>query len=540
MLPANAASVVDSAEARQLPALIAEWEAAGDARTWLARALRVDLALLTELPHLALPTLARRCAFDAAWYRQAPEGPPEAAAATALAEAWAAAPGPRHLRAVRPPAVPLTGGVVEEYRTSVLGELCLSGDGTQLGVVGDAGMIAWDRASGRRTDRGARPGASGAWSPLLPARSGATWSLARENTWEYLVLESSAGDKIAIDLGVDLIGRAVHAIDDGRVIVDCDDPDAGARHWLIDVRAQRIVWTASGDCRAAVLDGAHVISGSSRGVAIQSVATGDAHASWAGPAVDAIAVLRGGAIVTRSGAVIRVWERTARGAELAGTYGWTTAQFSPTGDRLVTGGNLCHARTGAHVARMQVNGPGWLEGGPPAPCQALVDDAFIEIQPMGLRVWDGRDGRLRVTDSSQVARIGDRVAFDPRGRYYAIGHRQTGKLAVRALAGGTTLLAHTVPLATGDALGFTADGEALWWHAKDGTRWIQPVSARGSERALAADQPTPVAPPPITHAVRGGLLVVGELAAPCDEPEVVASPDGRAFAARRSHYVIVD
>jgi hypothetical protein len=544
MLPANAASVVDSAEARQLPVLIAEWAAAADARRWLARALRVDLALLVELPHLALTCLARRTAQDAAWFVRAPDVTPEAARAAELAAEWATASG-RRLRAVRPPAVPLAAGVLEEYRTSARGELCVSPDGAQLGVVGDDGeTVSWDRLSGRRTDRAASAAASGAWAPLLPPpRPAVTWTIARDNTWQHLALVSSESAAVAIDLGVDMAGRAVRMLDEHRAIVDCDDLEGEARHFLVDLRTRRIAWTADGDCAAAVLALAAdvAICAGRYGVAIRALARGEARGGWPCPAVDALAVLPSGEIVTRTGAVIRVWERAAQGAELAATSGWTTAQFSPSGDRLVTGGMLCDARTGAPLARMNVNGPGgWLEGGPPSPCQGLVDGAFVELQPFGLHVWDARGGELRVEDRQQAARYDDHVAFDPRGRYYALGQRRTGKLVVRALADGESLFERIVPLATRDPIGFTADGAHVWWHAADGTRWIAPLAERAGARLLAADEPTPAIPPPRAHAVRDGLLVIDDLAIPCDDTEVIASPDGRAFAARRTHVTIAD
>ena len=49
------ARVIDEAEAGQLPVLIDDWLMAGDARHWIARALRVDLAVLVDRPELVVP-----------------------------------------------------------------------------------------------------------------------------------------------------------------------------------------------------------------------------------------------------------------------------------------------------------------------------------------------------------------------------------------------------------------------------------------------------------------------------------------------------
>lgn len=542
MLPANAASVVESAEARQLPALIAEWEVATDERHWLARALRVDLALVTAHPGLALACLAARCAHDPIWYAYSPPVPAEAARAAELAAAWAT--GTPRLRALRPPPVPLVGGVREEYRTSLAGELCASADGLQLGVTAaDGAAISWDRTSGRRTDGAADDAAfSGAWFPLRPLGGGPRWTIGRDSTWCHLVLVGPAGEVRALDLGAEVIARAVRTLDATHVIVELDDLDGGARHDLVELGpAPRIAWTADGDCRAAVLAAGQVVCAGTRGVAIRDLRTGDHVFSWTCPPVDALARLADGALVTRSGPVLRVWEPGARGGELAATYGWTTAQFSPAGDRLVTGGNLCDARTGAHLARMTVNGPGWLEGGPPAPCQALVAGAFVELQPFGLRVWESGAGQLIIEDRTRSARHDDIVAFDPTGAHYALARRATGALSVVALAGGAVRIAHGIELARGQALGFTADGRALWWHDAEGRRWLHPLAGTHSlesPRLLGPDEPTPSLPAAPTIAVRDGLLAIGELAAPCDDPEVTASPDGRAYAARRSHYIV--
>ena len=40
--------VIDEADARQLPSLIAEWSDGSETQRWIARALRIDQALLTE------------------------------------------------------------------------------------------------------------------------------------------------------------------------------------------------------------------------------------------------------------------------------------------------------------------------------------------------------------------------------------------------------------------------------------------------------------------------------------------------------------
>ncbi|HEY6036658.1 MAG TPA: hypothetical protein VIV58_20415, partial [Kofleriaceae bacterium] len=87
------ARVIDEADAGQLPVLIDDWLTAGDARHWIARALKLDLAVLVERPELVVPCLLRRCAWIGAEYPQISrrgEPPIEAVAVRGLARSWEA------------------------------------------------------------------------------------------------------------------------------------------------------------------------------------------------------------------------------------------------------------------------------------------------------------------------------------------------------------------------------------------------------------------------------------------------------------------
>lgn len=113
MIGVSLARLLDEAHAGQLPALI--WHL-GDSP--IARALRIDLALLVARPELALPALYRRCGVwaddyrDPWWRPQIPTPPPD--------------------------------GLVEEYRTSHRDRLWLTE--AHVGV----GDHAWERATGKR------------------------------------------------------------------------------------------------------------------------------------------------------------------------------------------------------------------------------------------------------------------------------------------------------------------------------------------------------------------------------------------------------
>jgi hypothetical protein len=121
------ARVLDEAGARQLPALIEDWESADDARSWIARALRIDLALAIEKPEIVMPALHRRCVRfgdDQPWFKRA-KHPRHAHEAAVVVEDWIAvwSPGRQWLRSLWPPALTLDAGVVDEYRSEVRGQV---------------------------------------------------------------------------------------------------------------------------------------------------------------------------------------------------------------------------------------------------------------------------------------------------------------------------------------------------------------------------------------------------------------------------------
>jgi hypothetical protein len=535
--------IVEETDARQLPALIDEWWDAPDHRRWIARALRIDLALLTERPELVIPCLHRRCAWpgapeEAAFYVERTRVPPEAAALREAMRGWR--PGAPWLRSLRPPPVPLDAGVVEEYRTAVAGELAFSADGALIGVIGGLGAVAWERATGRRSAASARNFGEGRRAPR--------WRK-DVSTWGALVF-SDEERRVGIELARGENSLGSWEVAPGLVLIELYNDDLDHLRALVDVGAGRVVWRSYGRCSAAAAmpSGDTIAVGSADGIDMLSLATGEVYISWASPAVGALAVSPDGLVASRSGSVIRVWRPAVAGARvcaLAGTSGWTSAELSVDGARLVTGTLLCDGRTGALVARMDVNSPdGWLAGGPPRRCQRLTTTAFAEIMPSGLTLWDARDGAPIVRDEERKARFGDVVAFDAIGRHHAIA-RENGRLRVYRLRGGA--LVYSRDATQVEALGFSPRGEQLWWETEAGERWVvelpadgRPVDEAPTARRLADGAPLPAEPTPIQVAVSDGLLVAGGAIIPCDDPAVVTSLDGRYFASRTSHYALED
>ena len=558
------ARVFEEADARQLPAVIDEWWDAADVRRWLARALRIDLALLTERPELVLPCLHRRCAWlgvpaEVAFYRGRLAPPPEAAALRDLVGDWR--PERPWLRSLRPPQIPLDGGVLEEYRTPVRGDLRLSDDAEIIAVIGAsagaADTAAWERASGRRA-LGAR-----SRPPAPPPLD--RWRLGLRDRWSRLVLESEAR-RIVLEIERELAGphddtivRSARQLTDELVLA------AGNHfHCLVDVRAERILWTARGGVEAAALlpDGARLCRAGSGGLELASLATGATLAAWAAPYVRQIVPAADGTIATLSAGVVRVWDPTlaARApARLPAMDGDTPAQLSPDETRLVTGRLLCDARTGAPIAILDVRAAPWLDG-IRFDYQCLTDGGFAEILPFspGFRLWSSRDGSLLVSDPARTSSMWDALAFDPLGAKYAVipnagfGGRH---LRVHDLHSGALVLTLDDVRPASDgwrfALGFSPDGAHLWWETDAGDRFVLPLSPAGPHaqpsdspaappRRLAPSEPLPRSPEPLALDVPGGLLTLGDAAIPYDDERAIASSDGRTVAYRTSHYVLED
>ncbi len=156
MVPVLVQEVMDTARAQRLPDLIAAWTATGDERRWFAWALRMDLPVLVERPERVLPCLARHCAWltrsDALLDRRPRRQLGAEAAAAAIAHATEGFTGTPWLRALQPPVLPITSGVIEEYRTDADGTLAFSADGRAIGVieVREGHSVAWDRHTGRK------------------------------------------------------------------------------------------------------------------------------------------------------------------------------------------------------------------------------------------------------------------------------------------------------------------------------------------------------------------------------------------------------
>lgn len=535
------ARILDETEAGQLPALIAEWGALDelDERYWLARALRLDLALLTGRPELGLPCLARRFAWagshhEDAFFRDRPPVPFALRQAREVVEDALAAWRPRRpwLQALRPPTWPIDAGAVEEYRTAANGPLVLGDD-----VVGIGGAIAWDRDTGRQVPAIAAP-------PPLPV----VWRTVEDATgWGKLALTD--GERVVVIEHEHELARGVRSAGDGLVLATFEDLDQYDHHEMIDPVAGAILWRERGACTALAIHGESIGLVVDRAFELRDRRTGKLQARWGCPPASEVAIANSGAVATRSGAVIRVWDPA-----IASSWGhvdprvdwsWLDVAFSPDGDRVITGQLLCDTRDGRVVAQLDLDGPGWLEGGPPRNCQAFVRGAIAQILPMEFTLWDPRTGELltREPDDNleveelavrghlRIADAGDVVAFDREGRFHAI--YAAGQLRVYELHGGQLVFERAWTLAR-PQLGFATTGAILL--VQSGPERFAVDIVEGT--VTPADATLAWEPAPVELAVHDGVLEHGGAAIPCDDDRVIVSPDGQQLASRTTHHAL--
>jgi hypothetical protein len=458
-----------AARAGALGALIDAWAPAGDERAWIARALRLDLPLIVEDPERVVACVHRRAAWlgadeEASFYDGTRAAPPEAAALRARMDRWAAiadARGP-WLRSLCPPAVPLDAAVIEEYRAAARGAIAFADGDALIGVV-EAPDDVWDRRSGRRVAR------------VLPALPRA-WRLGVDSSWGSVVLEDGAR-RVEVRIGDDAIARGLWPLSEELVLVrgeNLDQEDFVLAIEPLAPRAPRVRWTFEGALEDAVVRDGSVFLVGGRRVTERDVATGEPRRAWHVGRAEWLALSAGGDLLaTHSGAVIRVWELARAGHAPALAWRdrttWDAAAFSPDGRRVLAHDHLCDGRTGASIARLSINGPGWLEGGPPRRARRLADDRFVEATPFGLTIWDSATGE-EVRRERELRESGpDDVVYDPTSRWLVRArYRAPRAVEIVRADDGTELWrgcegVEVVALEAGDgAAAWIADGGQLW------------------------------------------------------------------------------
>ncbi|MEZ4399528.1 MAG: hypothetical protein R3B06_05895 [Kofleriaceae bacterium] len=399
----------------------------------VASALRRDAALLRTRPELTLSCVVRTCGTD----------PEVAPMLERWADAWRAANRGAWLRALVPPVLPLSAPVIAEFVDDGAdgnAALWCTAAGDRVGTGRAEDRRGWDVASGARLT-------AADLADVADAPPASRFALAHDGTWGAAAcVDAITGDRHDVVVDGDSQFVALTAIDDHDVLVggwwgDYDGvlarvhPPSGGVRWRIELpEAVTSVAVARGAPRAFVHAGRH-------GYVVR---TDDGEVEGSTPLVDAAGALSadGRWLVTRGAGALRLWdvEGLLDDQTRARRRGLVDASFDRDGAVLLRGQDLCDARTGTHLATLDVDGGTYLEGGPPERGRRVLPTGFIEVGPAGLKRWDlgGAEvptGYLRLMNTDEAAFCDDGellAARRQRDEFLAIHRTDTARVVARS------------------------------------------------------------------------------------------------------------
>jgi hypothetical protein len=352
-------------------------------RRLLARALRRSAFALQDRPELTLPTLYRVCV-----------GRPELAPMLAAWQAeWEAAKRGAWLKALTAPIYELESALLSEYPDAE----------PTVAVV----------------------------RPLLRVDD------IDQPTGFFAVIDDERNERWLFPKSGDDSFDAIMRLNANEVIVAgwfCDYDGVVAR---LDLAAQRIVWRrelgrvmwsvhVQNDGRVLVLD-------SLRGYFLDP-ADGQTLASFAAPKGKCTLSPDGTTLdvkadgVCRGFSVEQLCQSTGNGLARSRS-GFVSAEFSIDGSLLVTCLEMWNADTGAHIASLDGDSGGYLEGGPPKRGRRVVPSGFIETSMRGTHRW-GANGRPLHRNDARFVHWHE-LTFSDDGTWMAIKAGGSGKLEIR-------------------------------------------------------------------------------------------------------------
>jgi hypothetical protein len=389
------AALLDHVRSRTVPALITELtrvNAPGSARVVLARALRADLPQITARPELAAQLLCRRLA----WHGVA--GPEVAAPLPPVVvalRAWLddvvreAKPGV-FLRSLRPCAPTLDSAFVQEFVADFeryLLHLAFVGDGSVIAAAGLDRAAAWSCVTGARLDSFVMPEPH-KWSidiqrPQHQPANPDTFVVERPSGAVRLVVPS-------LDFGCWTRVRALPSLD-GAIVAGWHDDYLGIiarfdRHLDASRERWRHEYEGPIDAIALSADGA-LLAMQTRARVLLLDPNDGAELGALETAANGLAFsFDNELLATASECAIRLWDVRAirrggvKSPRVSPTrVGRVDAQFDRESRRVLMGGALRDARTGATIAELPLDGGHYLEGGPPERAAGIFGDRVVEV-----------------------------------------------------------------------------------------------------------------------------------------------------------------
>lgn len=469
-----------------LPALLRDLADGSASEQRLARVLRRDLPLLALHAELLFPCVYRLTYTDnslistlADWER-------------GFERPW--------LRTLRAPAFPLDSGLVETYCGS--GAPSFSLDGTSVGFLDER---AWDRTSGASADPSvlARPvpielhRRDVPWGSVRFTRRGQIHEIAVDSDTLFgCVAEGPDGSVITGGWFGDYEGRVARV-----------DPDTGDVLWRSDLGADIGSVAVGGKLVSVSTSEQTMLLGLADGKPVPFGFLPSGRAAWSADCT-LLAIAAPGEL--------QIWDlaQAARSPlPSRRSHGFIHAEFSSDGKRLLTGNMLCDAVTGRILAELPVDGPGYLEGGPPRNGRRVLPDGFIEVSPFAIQRWNDTGKRV-LHDRARGLNHRHQVRFSDNGEYIGVATEGTEISVLRTRDGASQGLYPARP----EGFSVTNTGEVTDVRVPSSPYQLRVPAQSGLSEIVD----------------RSGRLVA---AIPSQAP-LIGSPDGTRWAYRTEHYAL--
>jgi hypothetical protein len=273
--------------------------------------------------------------------------------------------------------------------------------------------------------------------PTAPA----SWPRITTDGWGPAYLQRTPdAARVALPCPADGSAEAHFSADGARLIVyGTLDEYAGGFVWIVDpdtLTVERKLAMAAPITAVVGTDPDRLIVTTHRTF---SVAWIDGHRTSLDLGGDALCLSPDGQHVASLGDGLQVWSL----AELVRHVGTRPRagfppRFDPDGERLLCGPQLLDARTGAVIAELEIDGSGYLEGGPAQPWLHF-GARHLACSHGGLHLWDARSGAPRKLHHRISVPHWNLLAYDRAALHLAVLRRGHSTVDLHELPNGRLL-----------------------------------------------------------------------------------------------------